>query len=285
MPSEESRKRQSIRRMLEPASIAVVGATPRPQYGGRFLRSVLESHDRVRVYPVNPRYPEILGVPCYPSLSDLPESPDLVGIIVPYHQVLPVLKQSADVGAGAAIVVSAGFAERGSQEGNVLQDEIGDFAAPPGFGSPAPTAWAQPTFCKGSGPAPTRRTHASSLARWPSCPRAEPPLSVRSRPAPSTWAWAIPTSSPPATRRTWSPPISLTTCWTNPRKSGRLLHRGLKGRTEVSGRGEEGSAPGQEHCPDQGRPLPRGRNRRPFPHGGSHRLRRGPETPYSVSLE
>ena len=98
MPSEESRKRQSIRRMLEPASIAVVGATPRPQYGGRFLRSVLESHDRVRVYPVNPRYQEILGVPCYPSLAELPESPDLVGIIVPYHQVLPVLKQSADVG-------------------------------------------------------------------------------------------------------------------------------------------------------------------------------------------
>ena len=113
MPYEESRKRQSIRQMLEPASIAVVGATPRPQYGGRFLRSVLESQDKVRIYPVNPRYQEILGVPCYPSLSDLPESPDLVGIIVPYHQVLPVLKQSADVGAGAAIVVSAGFAERG----------------------------------------------------------------------------------------------------------------------------------------------------------------------------
>ncbi len=66
-------------------------------------------------------------------LADLPESPDLVGIIVPYHQVLPVLKQSADVGAGAAIVVSAGFAERGSQEGNVLQDEIGDFAAASGL--------------------------------------------------------------------------------------------------------------------------------------------------------
>ena len=133
MPSEESRKRQSIRRMLEPASIAVVGATPRPQYGGRFLRSVLESKDKVRVYPVNPRYQEILGVPCYPSLADLPESPDLVGIIVPYHQVLSVLKQSADVGAGAAIVVSAGFAERGSQEGNVLQDEIGDFASASGL--------------------------------------------------------------------------------------------------------------------------------------------------------
>ena len=115
MPSEQSRKRRSIRRMLEPQSIAVVGATPRPQYGGRFLRSVLEAEDKVRVYPVNPRYPDIMGVRCYASLSELPESPDLVGVIVPYHQVLPVLNQSAEAGAGAAVVVSAGFAERGKR--------------------------------------------------------------------------------------------------------------------------------------------------------------------------
>ena len=133
MPSEKSRNRDSIRRMLQPASIAVVGATPRPQYGGRFLRSVFQSKDKVRVYPVNPRYEEILGVPCYPALSELPETPDLVGVIVPYHQVLPVLKQSADAGAGAAIVVSAGFAERGNEDRNRLQDEIGHFAATTGL--------------------------------------------------------------------------------------------------------------------------------------------------------
>ena len=133
MPSQTDLKRESIRRMLEPRSIAVVGATPRPQYGGRFLRSVLEAQDKVRIYPVNPRYQEVLGVPCYPTLADLPETPDLVGIIVPYHQVLPVLKQSADVGARAAVVVSAGFAERGSEDRNRLQDEIGAFAAASGL--------------------------------------------------------------------------------------------------------------------------------------------------------
>ena len=133
MPSEQLRKSQSIRRMLEPASIAVVGATPRPQYGGRFLRSVLEAQDKVRVYPVNPRYQDILGVRCYSSISELPESPDLVGVIVPYQQVLPVLKQSAEAGAGAAVVVSAGFAERGSEERNRLQEEIGRFAVRSGL--------------------------------------------------------------------------------------------------------------------------------------------------------
>ena len=133
MPSEKSPKRDSIRRMLQPASIAIVGATPRPQYGGRFLHSVLQSQDKVRVYPVNPRYEDILGVPCYPALSELPETPDLVGVIVPYQQVLPVLKQSAEIGAGAAIIVSAGFAERGDEDRNRLQTEIGHFAATTGL--------------------------------------------------------------------------------------------------------------------------------------------------------
>ena len=118
----------SIHRMLNPASIAVVGATPRLQYGGRFLNSVLRSAEGVRVYPVNPRYDEVMGVKCYPSLSDLPEAPDLVGIIVPYHQVLDVLKECARCGAGSAIVISAGFAERDVEERSDLQREVGDFA-------------------------------------------------------------------------------------------------------------------------------------------------------------
>ena len=82
---------QSIHRMLNPVSIAVVGATPRLQYGGRFLRAALQAGDRVRIYPVNPRYDEIMGLKSYPSLADVPESPDVVGIVVPYHQVMPTL--------------------------------------------------------------------------------------------------------------------------------------------------------------------------------------------------
>ena len=49
----------SIHKMLNPRSIAVVGATPRMQYGGRFLAAALKAKDRVRVYAVNPRYDEI----------------------------------------------------------------------------------------------------------------------------------------------------------------------------------------------------------------------------------
>ena len=118
----------SINKMVNPGSIAVVGATERMEYGGRFLRSVLRAGEGVRVYPVNPRYEELMGVRCYPSVADLPESPDLVGIIVPYHRVIPVLKESAEKGAGSAIVISAGFAERGLADRRDLQEELGELA-------------------------------------------------------------------------------------------------------------------------------------------------------------
>src|SRR5260370_40087112 len=102
----------SIHKMLNPRSIAIVGATPRMQYGGRFLPAALKSNDRVRVYAVNPRYDEIMGVQSDPSGTDLPEAPDVVGIVVPYDHVLDVLKESHRKGTGSAIVISAGLAER-----------------------------------------------------------------------------------------------------------------------------------------------------------------------------
>ena len=118
----------SIHRMLNPESIAVVGATPRLQYGGRFLKAALRSPDGVRVYPVNPRYDEVMGVRCHPSLGDLPEGPDLVGVVVPYDRVMDVLHECVRCGAGSAVVISAGFAERGLDDRSDLQRRVGELA-------------------------------------------------------------------------------------------------------------------------------------------------------------
>ena len=123
----------SIHRMLNPRSIAVVGATPRMQYGGRFLAAALQAADRIGVYPVNPRYEEVQGVRCYPSVSELPEAPDVVGVVVPYHAVLDTLRESHARGAKSAIVISAGFAERGVDERRELQVELGRFAQESGM--------------------------------------------------------------------------------------------------------------------------------------------------------
>src|SRR5499426_3624726 len=123
----------SIHKMLNPRSMAIVGATPRLQYGGRFLAAALKAQDRVRVYAVNPRCDEIMGVKSYPSVTDLPEAPDLVGIVVPHNQVLDVLRESHRKGAGSAIVISAGFAERGVDDRRDLQGELGAFARASGM--------------------------------------------------------------------------------------------------------------------------------------------------------
>jgi acetate---CoA ligase (ADP-forming) len=123
----------SIHKMLNPRSIAIVGATPRMQYGGRFLAAALKAKDRLRVYAVNPRYDEIMGEKSYPNVTSLPEPPDLVGIVVPYHQVLDVLQESHRKGAGSAIVISAGFAERGVDDRRDLQGQLAEFACASGM--------------------------------------------------------------------------------------------------------------------------------------------------------
>ena len=133
MPFWTEPQMASIHKMLNPRSIAIVGATPRMQYGGRFLAAALKAKDRVRVYAVNPRYDEIMGVKSYPSVTSLPEAPDVVAIVVPWDQVLDVLEESHRKGTGSAIVISAGFAERGMDDRRDLQRELGAFASASGM--------------------------------------------------------------------------------------------------------------------------------------------------------
>ena len=82
---------------------------------------------------MNPRYEEVQGLKAYPSVSELPEAPDVVGVVVPYHAVLDTLRESHEKGAKSAIVISAGFAERGVDDRRDLQGELGRFAQESGM--------------------------------------------------------------------------------------------------------------------------------------------------------
>jgi acetyltransferase len=114
---------------FNPASLAFVGATEDiSKFGGRVMRAVLEFGYKGRVYPVNPRYATLLGQPCYPSVSALPEAPDHVGIVIAAHRVLDTLKQCADRGARFATIFTSNFSETGEASGRALQDEIVAFA-------------------------------------------------------------------------------------------------------------------------------------------------------------
>lgn len=126
-------QRASIDKMLNPRSVAVIGATPRMQYGGRFLARALQHKDRLNVYAVNPRYDEIMGVRSYPDVGALPETPDVAAVVVPYDRVLDTLQECHRKGVRAAIVISAGFAERDADDRRNLQGELAEYAQSSGI--------------------------------------------------------------------------------------------------------------------------------------------------------
>src|SRR5204862_7487982 len=76
----------------------------------------------------NPRYKELRGLACYPSILEVPEAPDHVGVVVPAERVLGVLQDCAKRGARFATVYTGGFAEAGTDEGRAMQRDLAAFA-------------------------------------------------------------------------------------------------------------------------------------------------------------
>jgi acetate---CoA ligase (ADP-forming) len=109
--------------LLRPKSIAILGASERPSIGRSLIVSARNIGFEGNVYPINPRYPELLGHRCYPSVEDLPEPPDVVAFCVSYTRILENFRPVAAKGAKAVAIFDGGFAERG-EEGAKLQAEI-----------------------------------------------------------------------------------------------------------------------------------------------------------------
>ena len=97
---------------MRPRSIAVVGATDRPgSYGAQTLLNLDAVGYPGEVWGVNPRRASVLGRPCVPSVSDLPEAVDAVVVAIPAAGVASALEEAGARGCGGAVVFSAGFAE------------------------------------------------------------------------------------------------------------------------------------------------------------------------------
>jgi acyl-CoA synthetase (NDP forming) len=111
--------------LFNPRTIAIFGASDDlSRIGGLPLRFLRQHGYSGKVFPVNPRYQEIGGLPCYPSLTDIPEPIDLVLIVVPRKSVQEALRQCAVKKVPYAILFSAGYAEMGEQ-GRKEQEELG----------------------------------------------------------------------------------------------------------------------------------------------------------------
>lgn len=115
--------------LLNPASIAVVGASNNPaRIGGMPLAHLTKFGYQGAIYPVNPKYQEVFGLRCWPDLEALPVAPDLVVLALAAADVTAMLRRCAAKGVRAVIVYAAGFAEAGA-EGAALQAELEAFVA------------------------------------------------------------------------------------------------------------------------------------------------------------
>lgn len=121
-------RRQQLVRVLEPASIAIVGASPRSGSFGERLLANLADYDG-EVFLVNAKYPEIQGRRCYPSLLDLPRSPDCVVVATARDAVEPVVLGAADVQAGGVLLFASGYAETGLPERIAQQARLSQIAS------------------------------------------------------------------------------------------------------------------------------------------------------------
>jgi predicted CoA-binding protein len=104
--------RESLDAMFNPSSVAVVGATEHTGTVGRtVLQNLLNPSFRGRVYPVNPKHSEILGVKAFKKIGGVPEAVDLVVFATPAATIPGLIGECVAAQARAAVVISAGFKE------------------------------------------------------------------------------------------------------------------------------------------------------------------------------
>jgi len=117
---------EELRPFLHPQGIALIGASAHPEkLGYGVLRNLIHPEWGFPgpVYPVNPKAKEILGLPVYPTIADVPDPVDLALIIIPAPAVPQTVRACGERGIKGVIILSGGFKELG-EEGERLQQEI-----------------------------------------------------------------------------------------------------------------------------------------------------------------
>ena len=117
---------------MKPASIAVVGASQRMSRATRVVANLQRFGYAGRIFPINPKYTEVLGLPCYPDLASTPEPAHSVVVAIPAEQVPAILTAAVASGVRGAVVLSSGFAEAGPA-GRQRQAELERLAAERGL--------------------------------------------------------------------------------------------------------------------------------------------------------
>ncbi|MCJ7743074.1 MAG: CoA-binding protein, partial [Dehalococcoidales bacterium] len=112
-----------LEEILHPRSIAVVGASASSR-GAGFLSPLIEFGFKGKIYPVNPKYPEIMGLKAYPTVRDIPDSVDYVISVVPAREVLKMIEDAAQKGVKGIHLFTARFSETGRRQAAELEQEV-----------------------------------------------------------------------------------------------------------------------------------------------------------------
>ena len=115
---------QTVREILHPRSVAIVGASDsEAKWGGRLLRYMLRHRHDGPLYPINARAKELMGLPAYASLLDCPGPVDLAILLVPREHIRAAIEDCVAKGVGCALCITAGFAETGPA-GRAEEEEL-----------------------------------------------------------------------------------------------------------------------------------------------------------------
>jgi acetyltransferase len=107
----------TLQSLIEPTSIAVIGASSNPEkIGHQILDNIVKGGFEGRVYPINPKEREILGLRCYPNVMEVPDKVDVAIIVVPAEVVPSVLGDCGKKRVENIVVISSGFSEVGKAD-------------------------------------------------------------------------------------------------------------------------------------------------------------------------
>ncbi|GGO64301.1 acetate--CoA ligase family protein [Nonomuraea cavernae] len=121
-PERERPSREEIlakmNRIFKPRSVAVIGASAEEgKIGNSVMRNLINGGYQGRIFPINPKAPEIMGLPAYRSVSDVPYDVDVAVFAIPAKFVASALEEVGRKGVAGAIMIPSGFAETGNVEG------------------------------------------------------------------------------------------------------------------------------------------------------------------------
>lgn len=108
--------KNELAKLLRPQTVAIIGASPREQsIAGAILRNLQACGFSGGIYPVNPKYKSVMGVECYGSIDQLPESIDLAILAINRKLVLQAVEECGQRGIGNLVIITAGFKEAGAE--------------------------------------------------------------------------------------------------------------------------------------------------------------------------